>query len=104
MNIKLAKGYVLKGDDKCAWIVRRYKGKKTGKEVEARVTGYYASLNQLLDNLVDSELAKKDVKTLGELADAITEIRALITEMVTPLQKVFVQKSRKKRSTAKSKL
>jgi hypothetical protein len=99
LDIKLSKGYVLKSDEFNFWIECQTENKKKPGEMNknpTRVTGYYGKLDQLLNGLVDSELARKDIKTLGELADAISEIRGLITKIAVPLEDAFTKKRTKK--------
>jgi hypothetical protein len=99
LSIKLSKGYTLKGDEFNAWIERQTESRNKPGEMNnnpTRVTGYYGKLDQLLNGLVDSELARKDIKTLGELADAISEIRELIEEIAVPLEDAFTKKRTKK--------
>ena len=68
MEIKIGV-YTIRSDKFCIWIEQDFEvteGKAKGTIVSRRITGYYRSLEKLLDDFIDVALKDSDAKSVEE--------------------------------------
>lgn len=87
MDIKAGK-YTLRSDSQCFWIeetrVAEKKDGTEGKEYQARASGYYAHIEDLLADFVTRRFRSSDKEkmedVLNELAEAVKDSKKIIRE------------------------
>ena len=89
MDIKAGK-YTLRSDSQCFWIeetrVAEKEDGEAGKEYQARVSGYYAHIEDLLANFITRRFRSSDKEkmedVLRELNTALKDAKKTIREYV----------------------
>ena len=87
MDIKAGK-YTLRSDSQCFWIeetrVTEREDGTEGKEYQARVSGYYAHIEDLLADFITRRFRSSDKKkmedVLNELAEAVKDSKKIVRE------------------------
>ena len=87
MDIKAGK-YTLRSDSQCFWIEETRVTEKEegteGKEYQARVSGYYAHIEDLLADFITRRFRSSDKEkmedVLSELADAVKDSKKIVRE------------------------
>lgn len=78
MKIKeLDDKYILNSDSFCYWITCKYTNKK-GKVVERRVSGYYATLEQVVENFIDRKMRSSEATEISQLKDEIAKLKETV--------------------------
>ena len=91
MKVELAKGYFLKSDPQCYWIVREVSsksGKNPGSTREERVSGYYRHLDDLMKSFIEHKFRSSHAEVLDELWDVIDELDVLTNEMIERIREI----------------
>ena len=87
MDIKAGK-YTLRSDSQCFWIeetkVTEKEDGTKGKPYQARVSGYYAHIEDLLADFITRRFRSSDKEkmedVLNELADAVKDSKKIVRE------------------------
>ena len=87
MDIKAGK-YTLRSDSQCFWIeetkVTEKEDGTKGKPYQARVSGYYAHIEDLLADFITRRFRSSDKEkmedVLSELADAVKDSKKIVRE------------------------
>ena len=87
MDIKAGK-YTLRSDSQCFWIeetkVTEKEDGTKGKPYQARVSGYYAHIEDLLANFITRRFRSSDKEkmedVLSELAEAVKDSKKIVRE------------------------
>ena len=87
MDTKAGK-YTLRSDSQCFWIEETRVAEKEdgteGKEYQARVSGYYAHIEDLLADFVTRRFRSSDKEkmedVLNELAEAVKDSKKIVRE------------------------
>ena len=87
MDIKAGK-YTLRSDSQCFWIEETRVAEKDdgteGKEYQARVSGYYAHIEDLLADFITRRFRSSDKEkmedVLNELTDAVKDSKKIVRE------------------------
>ena len=87
MDIKAGK-YTLRSDSQCFWIeetrVTENEDGTKGKPYQARVSGYYAHIEDLLTDFVTRKFRSSDKQkmedVLNELAEAVKDSKKIVRE------------------------
>ena len=87
MDIKAGK-YTLRSDSQCFWIeetkVTEKEDGTKGKPYQARVSGYYAHIEDLLANFITRRFRSSDKEkmedVLNELAEAVKDSKKIVRE------------------------
>ena len=87
MDIKAGK-YTLRSDSQCFWVEETRVAEKDdgteGKEYQARVSGYYAHIEDLLSDFITRRFRSSDKEkmedVLNELADAVKDSKKIVRE------------------------
>lgn len=78
MKIKeLDDKYILNSDSCCYWITCKYTNKK-GKVVERRVSGYCATLEQVVENFIDRKMRSSEATEISQLKDEIVKLKETV--------------------------
>lgn len=76
--------------DEISWIIsypsNPKKSKKEKIEVKWKQKYFYSSLDNLIDDLVESELRRSDAKSLKELSDDLKDLKRLCSERLGTLK------------------
>lgn len=87
MDIKAGK-YTLRSDSQCFWIEETRVAEKEdgteGKEYQARVSGYYSHIEDLLAEFIERRFRSSDKEkmdeVLSELAKAVKDSKKIVRE------------------------
>lgn len=92
MNIRIG-DYQLTSDTYCITVERRYindkeGSKNQGKEIGTHV-GYYATLEQACNGILDNKIKKSEIETVTELKKLIFQSTAEIAQAIKSNQKAI---------------